>query len=505
VRRVHGVRGAGHPSALAVALALVATATVAGCASPAPNGALEGAASAGTTRPAVAAGGTSAPAAPATSTTFVATTAVPPAPLRAVEPATCAFPVGAAQVPQPQPSSSTTTTGPKPDGTTPPPVDARAALARFSADPRVAGTTRSVSVWIDGLGEVAENPDQQLIVASNQKLLTALGVVRLLDPDERLHTDVIATGPTTDGVVHGDLVVVGGGDPTLTRTGPHSLETLVDAIAAAGIRRVEGRLLVDDSRYDDQLSVEGWADDWPRWVGPLAAFSADHNSYRKDADYLRDPALGNAELLRFALTARGVEVTGGVARGQAESGLRVASIESATITEMVTVMLFRSDNFIAEMLVKELGYRRTAASPGHRGTTTDGLAAIRDVTSQMCTDLGGVDKDGSGFSTADRHSARELRRLLLAAQLQPWGPSFTSTISLAGQIDALGGRLDGPRTAGNVRAKGGSLSAAKTFSGYLTTASGRNVVFSILVNNGNLAKAEDAIDDFVTNLASLRT
>lgn len=485
----------------ATALCVLALA-VAACAG-APDTARDAAASAtaATAAPSTAPGASAGPA-PTTTTTFLATTSTAAAPLRAVEPATCAFPISASQPGGPEPTtSSTTTTAPRPDGTTPPPADARAALARFISDPRVAGTTRSVSVWIDGLGEVAtENPDRSMIVASNQKLITALGVLRLLDPNERFRTDLVATGPIEDGVLRGDLVVVAGGDPTLTRTGEHSVESLAKAVGDAGIRRIDGRLLIDDSRYDDKRSVDGWAEDWPRWVGPLSAFAADHNQYRKEAAFQRDPALGNGELLRFALTAGGTEVVGGVAHGDAASGLRLASIESPTITEIVTAMLFRSDNFIAEMLVKELGHRRSAGP----GTTADGLAAIREVTSQLCAPIDGVDADGSGFSTADRHSARELRRLLLAAQLQPWGPSFTSTISLAGQLDSIGGRLDGPRTAGNVRAKGGSLSVAKTLSGYLTTASGRHVVFSILVNNGNLSKAEDAIDDFVTNLASLR-
>jgi len=478
-----------------------------------PTSATDGAAA--DVRPTIGASGvgTTAPSArpaPTTSTTFLATTSTGPAASRPIEPATCAFPIAATSAAAPDapptsagPSATTTTTTPQPDGTTPAPPDARAALARFSTDPRVAGTTRSVSIWMDGIGEVAsENPDQAMIVASNQKLLTALGALRLLDPNERLHTDLVATGPVEAGVLHGDLVVVAGGDPTLTRTGDHSLETLAKAVADVGIHRIDGRLLVDDSRYDAQRSVDGWTDDWPRWVGPLSAFSADHNQYRKEATFLRDPALGNAELLQFALTTGGIAVTGGVGRGTAPSGVRLASIESATVTEIVTVMLFRSDNFIAEMLLKELGYRH--AHDGRPGTTAEGLVAVREVTSQLCTSLAGADADGSGFSTADRHSARELRRLLLAAQLQPWGPSFTSTISLAGQPDALGGRLDGPRTAGNVRAKGGSLSVAKSLSGYLRTASGRNVVFSIVLNNGNLTKAEDAIDDFVTNLASLR-
>jgi D-alanyl-D-alanine carboxypeptidase/D-alanyl-D-alanine-endopeptidase (penicillin-binding protein 4) len=436
---------------------------------------------------------------------FAATSTIAPKDLLAVAPATCGVAVAERQnaptapadtvVLPPIPPETTTTTAP--------PIDAPTALERLRRDPRVGGGTVSASVWVDGLGEVAAaNPDTALVPASNQKLLTAIGALRLLDPQERLHTDLIATGPIEDGVLRGDLVLVGGGDATLTRLGPHSLEALGHAVTDAGVHAIEGRLLVDSSRYDDERTRPAWPGDWWQSVGPPSALVADRNNYRKDQAFLEDPALANAQLLEFALTSAGVTFGAPAGHGSTATGVTLASLESPTVNELVTVMLLRSDNLIAELFVKEIGFRATHQP----GSTDAGLHAIDGVLQQLCVQpLTGTSADGSGLSRDDHRSARELRRLLLAASLQPWGALFQSDISVAGQPGALGGRLTGPDTSGNVRAKGGSLAITRSLSGYLTTRSGRHAVFSVIINGPSVGGAELAIDDFVTALAQLRT
>jgi D-alanyl-D-alanine carboxypeptidase/D-alanyl-D-alanine-endopeptidase (penicillin-binding protein 4) len=165
-------------------------------------------------------------------------------------------------------------------------------------------------------------------------------------------------------------------------------------------------------------------------------------------------------------------------------------------------MLKFSDNFIAESLTKEIGHRAT----GQPGSTATGLDATHQVLSSLCVPITGVAVDGSGLSRDDRRSPREFRRLLEVAEAQPWGDEFVSLVPYAGEQDALGGRLSGPATAARVRAKGGFLFASKSFTGYLTTADGRPVVFSIIIN-GDLSsprnKADNAIDDFLTQVVTL--
>ncbi len=116
-----------------------------------------------------------------------------------------------------------------------------AKLAPYLFDPRLQDNDVSVSVWIDGIGEVASlNGDARLNVASNQKLLTAMGVLSEIDLATTFHTSIKATSVDGAGVVAGDLALVGGGDPTLTSTGPHSLAALATAVRAAGVTEVRG-------------------------------------------------------------------------------------------------------------------------------------------------------------------------------------------------------------------------------------------------------------------------
>lgn len=134
------------------------------------------------------------------------------------------------------------------DGSEPVPESLTATLAAQLADPRWADVEASVSIWIDGYGEVAHlDPDRQLFPASNQKLLTAIGAHLLLDPDHRFETSVAID-------TNRDLTLVAGGDPTLSATGDHSLASLATAVADAGIATV-GDVVVDASRFERRLSM----------------------------------------------------------------------------------------------------------------------------------------------------------------------------------------------------------------------------------------------------------
>ncbi len=406
--------------------------------------------------------------------------------------------VGPASAPVASPVQATTTV-PSTTTTIPTPTTA---LADLLADPRVAGDTVSVSVYADGIGEIiAHNPETRLRPASNQKLITAMGALALLGPDERLHTDVVAAGPVVDGVLHGDLVLVAGGDPTLLRVGaPHSIDALAEQVRAAGITAVDGRLIVDADRYDDQIANAGWPNDWLRNIGPLSALVLDRNMYRNDAAFLADPALANGEVLRVGLAFRGVPVSGPTERGDVDEGVRVARLSSPTINDLVVQTLFRSDNLYAELLVKEIGHRAT----GEPGTTASGLARIRQLLTSLCVPVTSTDVDGSGLSYDNARSAREFQALLRAARVSPWGSLLWNDLPVAGTMGAFIGRLDGPLTTGRVRAKGGSLAVARTLSGYATTLGGRQLTFSVLINGGITTDTEHAIDDFVTRLVQLR-
>ena len=367
-----------------------------------------------------------------------------------------------------------------------------AAFASFLDHPSVAPHRAGVSVWIDGLGEVlAHKPDLALAPASNEKIFTAMGALAVLGADARLTTEIRLTG-------HGDLVVVGGGDATLTAGGPHSVAALADQVRAHGVGLVPGALIVDETRHDGERRASGWQD-WqiPTYTGPLSALMVDRNRWRADPAFLADPALANADLLRRALAARGIGVSGPTNYTAAPvPGTLVASLASAPVGVLVRDMLQRSHNQIADLLLKEVGHAATGT-----GSMANGFGATTLALTPLCVPLAGVADDGSGLSRGNARSAREWRVMLQAARAQPWWPTLADGLPLAGRSGTLAGRFHGTAAEANVRAKTGTIIGGTALSGYGTTASGRAFVFSIVVNGPGAELSAGAIDTLVAAVA----
>jgi D-alanyl-D-alanine carboxypeptidase/D-alanyl-D-alanine-endopeptidase (penicillin-binding protein 4) len=315
-------------------------------------------------------------------------------------------------------------------------------------------------------------------------------------------TAVRGSGPVVDGVLRGDVVLVGGGDPTLTARGPHSLDVLAAQVRAAGITEVDGGVVADESRHDGARAAPGWqAWQQPAYVGPLSALTLDDNRRRADPGYVTGPAVGNAAVFHGALAARGVRVAGAVTDGTAPPGAPVvASLRSPPVPQLVADMLQRSDNETAELLTREAGLEAGAS-----GSTPAGTEALTTALAPLCVPLTGVVDDGSGLSRANRRTAREWRRLLQAAGSQPWGAQLREDLPLAGRSGTLADRFRGTPAEGNVRAKTGTIIGGRALAGYLTTASGRRAVFAVVVNGDGWRGAVGAIDRLVVTLAADRS
>jgi serine-type D-Ala-D-Ala carboxypeptidase/endopeptidase (penicillin-binding protein 4) len=375
----------------------------------------------------------------------------------------------------------------------PVPPDLTLAVQRFTTDPRVTANRFGLSIWIDGLGEVgAHEPDVPLFPASNQKLLTAMGVLAVLGPDARFTTEV-RLAPD------GNLVIVAGGDPSLAARGAHSLDALAAQVRAAGVTAVPGSLVIDDSRHDAMRRAAGWQDwQFPTYAGPLSALMVDRNRYRRDPAFLADPGLAHGDLLRAALAAHGVRIAGSTAYGSAPGGSTVvASLTSAPASAILADTLLRSDNMAAEELLKEVG--RATGAPG---STQGGLQATRAALAPLCVSITGADDDGSGLSRANGRSAREWRQLLQSARTQPWWPQLNDALPVAGRSGTLASRFLGGPGEGTVRAKTGTIIGGIALSGYGTTAGGRGVVFSVLVNGDGSGAAQAPLDALIAAVAA---
>lgn len=375
----------------------------------------------------------------------------------------------------------------------PAPPELAGPLVAFLGDPRVAPHAVSVSVWVDGLGEVlAHDADRALAPASNEKLFTAMGALAVLGPDAALTTELRLTPA-------GDLAVVGGGDATLTTNGHHSLDTLAALARAHGVGAVDGALLLDETRHDGMARAPAWQD-WqvPRYTGPLSAFMVDRNRWRGDPAYLAAPGRANAELLRAALARQGIVVRGPTVDATAPTtGTTVASLPSAAVRDLVRDMLLRSDNQIADLLLKEVG--RAGAGTG---SLAAGAAATTAALRSLCVPMTGAADDGSGLSRGNARSAREWRTMLQAARGQPWWPVLATGLPVAGRSGTLAGRFRGSVAEGNVRAKTGTIIGGSALSGYATTRGGRAIVFSVVVNGPGAENAAGAVDRLVAAVAA---
>ena len=386
------------------------------------------------------------------------------------------------------PAASASAAGPQAD------LDARIRAALRGS------TARSVATYVlvDGLGTVgAANPHATLPPASNEKMYGGLAALLSGDPNRRLRTEIRHTGTLADGIVEGDLVLRAGGDPTLKSA---DLTRLAQAVAAHGVRWVTGSLWADDTRYDRVRRVEGWQpDDVPDELGPLSAFVVDRNTWRKDAAYLADPVPANLAKLRSALASAGVGVVGPDAVGQPSTpltdGAALAAHDSPQIAWLVMKSLKDSDNFYAEMLLKELGAEVGA------GSTAQGAGAVRRLGSTLGVDLRGF-VDGSGLSSLNRQTPVAAVTWLRRAQSTTAGSQFKVSLAVGCRDGTLKERFCGTPAAGRVSAKTGTLKGVRTLSGYAVTRSNRKVWFSfMLAGASDGTEARRAIDRAVVAIA----
>jgi D-alanyl-D-alanine carboxypeptidase/D-alanyl-D-alanine-endopeptidase (penicillin-binding protein 4) len=195
---------------------------------------------------------------------------------------------------------------------------------------------------------------------------------------------------------------------------------------------------------------------------------------------VEEPALHAAELFRTLLEQRGIRVRGRTRRAAAPPGAReLAARQSEPLSRIVALLNKPSDNLIAEMLVKELGY-----AVKHSGDWDSGTTVLRDWLKEEGIGTTGLTlNDGSGLSRQDLVTARSITDLLARARTQPWYGVFEASLPVAGVDGTLRRRLKGTPAEGRLHAKTGSLSHVSALSGYLTTRGGEPVLFSILINN----------------------
>ncbi|MFF3505261.1 D-alanyl-D-alanine carboxypeptidase/D-alanyl-D-alanine-endopeptidase [Streptomyces sp. NPDC003247] len=411
----------------------------------------------------------------------------------------------AAGAPEPAPSAASVLTGLGGTTTTVKAAPAADALAGvldpLLADPAL-GARRTAAVVDVATGTLlyGAGADEALTPASTTKIATAVAALAAMGADHRLTTRV-ALEPDT-----GEVVLVGGGDPTLTARadaeGYASLRTLAASTAAALKKRgiTRATLSYDTTLYaGSEIHPIGVNPN----LAPVTALTADEGrtdgSAKGPATRVADPAADAASGFADLLRSHGIDTTPpGPSKATARAET-LATVSSPPLSTLVERMLTNSDNDIAEALA-----RQTAVATGERADFAGAGRAIRAQLAKLGLPLSGAEfKDGSGLDREDRLTASLLTALLAKAG-DPAHPDLRPTLTglpVAGFTGTLSSRYtDG--AAGVVRAKTGTLTGVNTLAGTVVDQDGRLLSFALLTSDTtDPTAAQAALDRAATALA----
>ena len=278
--------------------------------------------------------------------------------------------------------------------------------------------------------------------ASDEKLLLSMALLDRFGARYRIPT-TIEGAPAANGVVKGNLWLVGHGDPELNDA---ALERLAHKLRASGIRTVRGSVIGATNTFTRERWAPGWHPIALQFIALPTALAFDNNT---TADgFVFDPERRAAAALTADLRALGVHVAGRASAGRSPARVQsiLATIRSAPLIDILRRQNLDSLNLDAEVLTKMLG----AVASGPPGSTAKGARVIQRWARHRGVEV--VAHDGSGLSYTNRISTTAIVRLLSAADSVGWGSALRSTLPSSGQ-GTLAGRLIGVR----VRAKTGTL------------------------------------------------
>jgi D-alanyl-D-alanine carboxypeptidase/D-alanyl-D-alanine-endopeptidase (penicillin-binding protein 4) len=385
-----------------------------------------------------------------------------------------------------------------------------ALLSKLSRHMRAAGSLSGAYIvnLTDGQTVFRWRPGAGRILASNTKLFTTAAALARFGTEGTLGTEVLGVGsPDVEGVWRGNLYLRGGGDPTFgsrsfTRRAygaGATVEGLVRELEAAGIDRVTGRIVGDESAFDPLRGGPDSGYATSVWVGPLSALSFNRGlGDERGRSFQVNPPVFAAARLEGALEARGIRVRAapraGVTPGAADV---LASVESPPMADVVRMTNKPSDNFFAEMLLKGM-----ARQANGRGTTAGGARLVADFARELGAPIRMV--DGSGLSRGNRAAPRRVVRFLAAMQRRDEFDAWYASLPIAGRDGTLAGRMRSGTARGRCRAKTGTLSNVSALSGYCEARSGDLYAFSILMNGVYPPGARLLQDRMAHALAAIR-
>ena len=333
----------------------------------------------------------------------------------------------------------------------------------------------------------AHNANTGRLPASVEKLYTTTTALQRFGAATTLTTAVLGTGQMQGTTYVGTLYLRGGGDPTFGAasfdsrnygTGATVEQLVSNLVAATGMTAFRGNVVADESVFDSVRGTPATGNRPSTDVeGELSGLAFDRGWYNLQGTVLdTHPALDAGLELVSALRAAGVQMIGRAPVSAAPTpatALPLASVSSPPIATLLDLTNAPSDNFFAEMLLKDLGVHFGAG-----GTTASGAAVVR---AQIAHSFGIYPRfnDGSGLSRYDRTTPAQVVTLLrgMAANAQ-----FSRSLAVAGKTGTLQDEMRRTYAQGRCRGKTGTLRDVSNLVGYCQARDGHTLAYAVMMN-----------------------
>jgi len=370
----------------------------------------------------------------------------------------------------------------------------------------------------------SKNSGKLFMPASNMKIITSAVALTLLGPDYRYRTTFLTDGEVRDSLLDGNLLVIGRGDPTVSDrmrgTATIVMDALADSLRAHRFRQISGSLARVGNAFPDSIYGYGWEwDDLGEYYGAgvdelIFNEGMAPTKLRPPPDTARDslysgpaknPAKAYLDAFHDALVRKSIRMDGVVRDSILPTPLKMDTLFvffSAPLREILPALMKQSQNQIAEILLRTIGLER-----GGLGTADSARKIVgQQLLAWGVQPDGFVIRDGSGLSDQDLLTPETVVRVLDRIQRDTAFAAYYNAMPIAGVDGTIDTRMKGTPAEGNVHAKTGTLAKARSLSGYVTTADGERLIFSILANNtttpGSIVTR--VADDIAVALAAYR-
>lgn len=358
---------------------------------------------------------------------------------------------------------------------------------------------------------LAVNADKMFTPASVMKSVTSAAVMMAVEPNTRIATNIVACGKISDGVLNGNLVVQTWGDPTIESRhfsdNKGFAQNIANALADREITKITGRVIIDESSFEEPGIPAGWLDEdviWPYGCGlyganfrdntiSLSMPSGESNPHVPGlkVDYVKakgglsakrqrgsktfsfkgtvprkghrdtyanpDPAATMRHEIETTLEKSGITISGKDVKSGKETIIH--SHLSPLVSDILRSLMVRSDNMMAEGMLRLVSYDFSSRK--------EAIARERQLLSDAGLDVNGiVIEDGSGLSRNDRLSPRFLVNLYRYMLDLPQGQSYVGLFPRAGHDGTMRNFLKDTDLDGVIAMKTGSMRGIQSYSGF---------------------------------------